>query len=208
MNPKLGGLLLFVVVIGSFASITVSADASVGVKEGDWMEYVVTVIGSYSYSKPVRLRVDIQEIDGLIVTCKLTTNLSDGTQDIETLPLLVGTEEGFFIAPANLESGDTFASITISGVEERTYVGVNRTVVSGTISGLEMSVVVLWDQTTGIMCEFQGVDEDYTMTLTADVTNLWESGFSELPNTPRNIVYVLIFVVAVLLVWFFVVRRR
>jgi hypothetical protein len=208
MNPKLGVFLLFVVVLGNFASIAVTVDTSVGVQEGDWMEYVVTVTGSYPYSTPVRLRVDIQEVDGLTVTCKLTTNLSDGTQDIETLPFLVGTEEAFFIAPAHLESGDTFASITISGVDEKIYAGMNRTVVSGTIDGLEMPVVVFWDQTTGIMCEFEGFDDDYTMTLKADVTNLWEPEFSELPNPPFTMFYAVIFVAAILFVGFFVMRRR
>ena len=82
MNPKWGVLLLFVVVLGSFALVTVSADVSVGVNEGDWMEYVVTVTGSYPYATPVRLRVEIQEVDGLTVTCLLTTDLSDGSPSL------------------------------------------------------------------------------------------------------------------------------
>lgn len=122
---------------------TVRSDVSVGVKEGDWIEYQAVFTGTPPEGHEVTwARSDVVDVQGKVISLNITKEFADGTllNDTITLNLETGQLGDAFIIPANLNKGDTFldtyrGNMTISAVEARTYAGAARTVVSATTTG-------------------------------------------------------------------------
>ena len=218
MSRKLVLLTTWVIVlIGMLVPATVSAEISVGVKEGDWIEYKVTFTGTPPSPYPTWIKIEILSVQETTVTVNATMNMSDGTQDTDTMPVNIATGSGdlsLFIIPANMKSGDTFyleyyGNITISGVETRTYAGASRTVVYSTISQDGVTSTVYWDKSTGVLVEISQPQAEFTISAKADGTNMWEAQPFGLPIDP-TVFYVLIIVAiaGVAAVTLLVVRRR
>jgi len=211
MNRKLALLVTWViVVICIIVQVTVSAEISVGVKTGDWIEYNYDWTDTPPPPYPTWLKIEILSVQGTNVTFNGTQIGSDGTQ--ETVPWTVDLEAGQlgdgFIIPANLNNGDTFyeiavGNITISGIEERTYAGARRTVVYTTAFP-----DIYWDKATGVLVEASYSAAGYTMNIKANKTNMWQAEFW-LPIDP-TLFYVLIIVAIAIVatVAFFIIRRR
>jgi len=213
MNRRLSLLMLWVIVLIGMLLTTTVAEYFWGVKEGDWMEYKVTVTGTPPQKYQTELKIEILSVNGTTVTFNGTVNYSDGTQQIRTYT--VDLESGvpdLIIVPANLNTGDSFYSgdidvgpVTITGVEERTYAGARRTVVFANISAA--AAKLYWDRTTGVLVEINQWEVDYTMRTKASRTNMWQAQPSELFIEP-TVFYILIIVAIVVTVAFLVLRRR
>ena len=178
-------LLVFFLLLGSIS--IASAQLSVGVKNGDWIQYQVTFTGAPDPSHAiVAAKMEVLDVEGTTIKVNILSIYSNGTQvsTNSTLNLQTGQLIDNFIIPANLTKGDQFydsnvGNITIAGVEEKTYAGATRTVVNAT-SGDNTYV---WDQATGISVEGISVGSDYTMHSLANATNIWQSQIPELSTT-------------------------
>lgn len=187
------------------------AEISVGVKEGEWIEYQVAYTGTVPEEHDVTWgKIEIIDVQEKKINIKIAVRYSNGTQETvaSTLDLGTGQLGDAFIIPANLKIGDTFlekneGNITIIGVEERTCVGARRSVVHATTS----QTIFYWDQLTGVLVEAKSSFADYTMTTKAYKTNVWQAQIFGLdPNAFYALVIAVIAIVAT--VAFFVMRRR
>jgi hypothetical protein len=192
-------------VLAAFLAISFAA-VSVGVKKGDWIEYTVATTGTATQGHDVvSARIEITDVQGVLITVKIDSTDSSGEQDSDTVTL--NLENGHlgdqFIIPANLNVGETFldenlGNVTISGSEERVVAGAERTLLYAT----EEQRSVYWDKSTGILTEGQYSTAGFTMTTKLDQTNIWQ---------PDNTVYVLLAVALLLLglaLVVFAIRRR
>jgi hypothetical protein len=176
MDRKFGlAITLLIIFVGIGLSL---AEISVGVKKGDWIEYQAVFTGTPPPGHEVkRARTEVVDVQGKVISLNITTEFSDGTLLNETITLNLETGQlgDEFIIPANLNKGDVFSdkyqgNITISAVEERTYAGATRTV----LSAVTAESTYYWDKATGVLVE--GISElpDYTIHSIADKTNMWQ----------------------------------
>jgi len=160
-------------------STAVYAEIVVGVKDGDWIEYRVTGTGNIPAEHDVtEAKIEILGVDGKTIDIQIASKFSDGREETinSTLNLETGQIGDSFIIPANLSKGDTFleqteGTITISGVEEKTYAGAKRTMVYATTSITEFS----WDSSTGFLVEATSSYPDFTIITEAENTNIWQT---------------------------------
>ncbi len=208
MKRKLVLLMVCLAVLG--VSAVVSAEISVGVKQGDWIEYQVTTSGAVPEEHDVKWgKIEVLAVEGKEIDVKFTSRFSDGTEKIETstLNLETGIIGDAFIIPANLNAGDTFlkqgeGTITIGGVEERTYAGARRSVVYAAAS----QTMFYWDRSTGILVEATSSFPDFTLVTKVEKTNMWQPQIFGL-DPILFIVLVIVAVVAVLAI-FLILRMK
>jgi hypothetical protein len=107
----LAGILFSVLLIASpaFASV----QPSVGVKEGDWIEYNISVSGTGTPppTHNVRwMRMEVLPVQGAAFSVNLTARYANGTlgSAIWKFNFTEGNLEGWIIIPSNLAPGDTF----------------------------------------------------------------------------------------------------
>lgn len=206
-------LLMFclTIFIGILVPGTVSAEISVGVKEGDWIEYHVTYTRTVPEEHDVTWgKIEIIDVQGKKIDIKIAVEYSNGTQETvtSTLDLETGQLGDGFIIPANLSSGDTFlekneGKITIIGIEKRTCIGARRSVVHAATS----QTMFCWDKLTGVLVEATSTFIDYTMFTKAYKTNMWQA---QIFGVDPTIFYALtIAVIAIVAtVAFFMMRKR
>lgn len=189
----------------------VFAEISVGVKEGDWIEYQVTYSGTVPEEHDVTWgKFEIIGVQAKKIDIKIVVKYSDGAQETvtSTLDLETGQLGDAFIIPANLDSGDTFLEkneghITINGIERRICVGAKRSVVYANTS----QTMFYWDRLTGVLVEATSSTTDYTLITKAYKTNMWQPQIFGLDPT---IFYVLIILAMAIIatVVFFVMRGK
>jgi len=211
MDRKLAPAIALLIVLTVSAPVVVSAEISVGVKQGDWIEYQVAFTGTPDSGHDVTwARMEVVSVQGKNITLAIAAKLSNGTWLNETVSLNLETGQlgDDFIIPANLNSGDTFfdkwqGNITVSGVEERTYAGATRTIVSGTT----LQTTYYWDKATGVLVEGTSSYADFAMYTKVDKTNMWQAQIFGLEPT---VFYALAIAVTAILVViaFFVMRRK
>jgi hypothetical protein len=209
---KLAIALLIILLISNMLHMTVFTMVSVGVKEGDWIEYQAVLTGSPPKGHEVtRARSEVVDVRGTVITLNVTTEFVDGAllNELITLNLETGQLGDAFIIPANLDQGDTFedehhGNITVSGVEEKSYAGASRLVVSATTAGS----TYYWDKTTGVLVE--GVSEfpDYSIHSLAVKTNMWESETATREDTIQYALLAAAFAVSVALIATMQFRRK
>ena len=172
-------MICFAVLVGVHFSAVASAEIVVGVKPGDWIEYNVDFTGDIIAQHDVTwARIEVLGVEGKTIDIKVTSIFSDGREETENLTLNLETGQlgDSFIIPANLDKGNTFSehyegTITISGVEEKSYMGANRKVVYATTS----QTTFYWDQSTGFLVGATSDYTDFTMTTKAEKTNMWQT---------------------------------
>jgi len=202
-------MICLAVLVGMLFSAVVSAEIVVGVKQGDWIEYHVTVTGNVPEEHNVNWgKIEIIAVEGKKIDIKITSRYSDGREETatSTLNLETGQIGDAFIIPANLDNGDTFleqheGTITISGVEERTYAGATRSVVYASTS----QTMFYWDRSTGFLVEATSSYPDFTMTTKAEKTNMWQTQIFGIDP----IVFIVLIVLAVVAVSaiFLIIRK-
>jgi hypothetical protein len=216
--------MLFLSIFVLFTPV-VYAEQTVGVKEGDWMEYDITVtgVGSLPPSHDVRwMRMDVLSVDGTAFSVNVTVRYANGTMgsSVWEYNFTTGITGGWTIIPANLNVGDTFfdysppATVTVQGETQRTVLGATRTVTCGSDSLREIKE---WDKTTGIFIgsvevkqDFTNKDgwyfDDLTMTITATGTNMWGRQIFGLEQPVfalaiSGLVFVVVILVSALVIW-------
>jgi len=188
----LAGLMVCLLIFTLFISVCV--EQTVGIKEGDWMEYDIDVTGTGSLppTHDVRwMRLEILTVDGEAFSVNVAVRYANGTfgSSIWKFNFTEGNTGGWLIIPANLGLGDTFFDysktdrVTIQGEEQRTVLGATRVVTYG-------SDIIRhhkeWDKVTGVFIGSVEVAQNYTnengwyfdnltMTIKATDTNMWRS---------------------------------
>jgi hypothetical protein len=208
MKTKIYTFALFVIIF--FLISAASAQPSVGVKAGDWIEYQVTYTGNVSPDHAVKAaKMEVTHVSGPVIQVNITSTYANDTKETttSTLNLQTGDLIDDFIIPANLKTGDQFldsrvGNITITSTMQRVYAGATRTVVSAT----SLDNIYVWDQATGISVEGISEGADYSMHSLATATNIWSA-----PTLDPVIVYTLIVLVVIIIaavVVLLVMRRK
>ena len=187
MNRKLRLTLLTLLVLLSALSAIVSAEISVGVKKGDWIEYNVSFTGEPpTEHDAVWARMEVESVEGKRVNASFTSQLSNGSMVdlVEDLDFASGRLIDMFIIPGNLDAGDQFydnlvGNVTIDRVEVRMYVGASRSVVHG----VAMQTDWYWDKFSGVIVEARTSSSMYTLDTKATNTNLWSPQIFGLDST-------------------------
>lgn len=171
-----------------FSLILIPAGSAANeVKEGDWIKYDFTISGAPSgTSLPDWIKVEFLSVTGTKVTMRVTTHMSDGTEDTDTMTLDVATGSGGeslsgVVIPANQKKGDSveitsYGTVTIDGESTRIYAGASRTVVYASVSQYGTELTYYWDKQTGVMVEVSGTSAGMTLSAKATGTNMWEAG--------------------------------
>ena len=180
------------------------AEPSVGLKEGDWIEYTFSLTGPPldQLRNLTWYRMEILEVDGPSFQVNKTALSVNGflSSSVWSFNFVEGEVWGWVIIPANLSSGDTFfdasksANITIEGEVEKTLLGASRTVTFGNDPG---RVFREWDKATGVYVNAVEHTSNYTVVTNATATNMWASSSSQ---QNRQALYILFAVVIILLV--------
>jgi hypothetical protein len=196
--------LISLIVFSPFFAVS-SANISVGVKRGDWIEYQVAEKGNPTPDYNITwARMNITDVNGLKITIDVQTVYANGTIYLEPqihLDLAKGAiGDGFFI-PANFNVGDQFYSeyqgnITISSIRQLEAGGSQRTVVSATSN----PTTYYWDKQTGILISATTNFPNFTLLTIASQTNLWRPQILGLDSTLFYIIIILIVVLAALVV--------
>ena len=180
MNKGKGAVTVFLlsVMVAGIIPHGALAAISVGVKEGDWIDYEVHYIGTPSAGHDVVwARMEILKVNGTNITVKITAESANGTKDTSTstLNLETGHIADEFIIPANLDVGSSFIDdnrgvVTITGTSDRYVAGIRRTVIYTTFP----ETTTYWDKATGVTVEGHAVLGNFTMITTAVETNMWQ----------------------------------
>ena len=189
----------------------VSAQLTVGVKKGDWIEYQVTFTGTPSPDHSITsARMEVQNVQGMAIQVNIVSTYENGTKvsTNSTLNLQTGQLIDNFIIPANLNTGDQFydsnvGNITISNTEQHTYAGATRTVVSAS----SLNNTYIWDQATGISVEGTSTGSDYTMHSLATSTNIWQAQ-SNVVTIDSAILYAIIVIVMIIIAVIIIITMR
>jgi hypothetical protein len=180
MTRKIASYIICLTILfGAIFSELALADVSVGVNEGDFIGYQVTYSGDVPPQHDVNwAKIEVISIQDKKIDVAITSRYSDGQEETvtATLNLETGQIGDCFIIPANLDKGDTFleqteGTITISDVEEKTYAGAKRTVVTASTS----HTTFYWDKSTGFLFEATSSYPDFNLTTKAEKTNIWQT---------------------------------
>jgi len=213
-------LACMMVSVSIFASpVIVYGEASVGVKEGDWIEYNVSMagVGSMPPTHDVRwFRIEVlPPVEDSAFSVNLTSRYANGTvgSAIWSFNFTEGNVEGWIIIPANLSAGDTFydyslhtgvpVNVTIQSEEQKNVFGATRIVTYGQ----DVLRHKEWDKATGVFIGtteyYKNVTtrtgwhiEDLTVTVTAAATNMWSPDL--IMGLKPSVFYALVTVVAAL----------
>ncbi len=159
---------------------TASGEVSVGIKEGDWIEYQVFPAGHSSEGHNVTwARLEILGVEGTEISVNITTRSSNGTfaSSVANFNPAQGRVGIWFIIPANLNPGDSFfdatmgRNVTIEGSQERIIAGETRTVTYAATTDR----IKRWDKATGVFVETIDVTPNETLYAIAEKTNMWSA---------------------------------
>ena len=226
-------MLVSLIISVSIMSSSVRAydEPLVGVKEGDFVEYNISVTGTGTSppSHDVRwMRIDVLPVYGVVFSVNVTAQYANGTigSEVWGFNFSAGNVGGWIIIPSNLSAGEAFydfsihnhnpVNVTIQGQEQKTVLGATRTVTYANDSFRHKE----WDMTTGV---FVGSSETYrnitnkdgwyiddlTVTVDAVATNLWETdAFTSGETMFYPLVIVVVLVAAFLSLVIGVARRK
>jgi hypothetical protein len=199
-----------------------SANSSVGVKKGDWIEYQVTVTGTPPPRYNVTWgRIDVTSVQGEDIGLYIQTRFLNGSLLLENITVNLSTNPGdSFVVHSKLNSGDEFynpyiGNITITSVEQRTVLGSERTLVSSTTE----FTTYYWDKQTGILVQATttlpagidtgfGISEGFTAYTKTVGTNMWQPMIFGLNSTLFYALTIAAVVAIVAIVAFLVWRKR
>ena len=156
-------------------------EPSVGVQEGDWIEYDVNITGNPPavHRNVIWMRIDVLQVQGTAFPANLTVRYSNGTLDssIWKFNFTEGNTEGWVIIPSGLGSGDTFFDdfsktdkhITIQSQEQEKVLGATRTVTFANDTYRDKQ----WDKDTGVFIGSSEIFRNWSAYVTAVDTNMW-----------------------------------
>ncbi len=173
-----------------------SSDLCVGVKEGDWIEYDITIEGTGTAppTHDVRwMRIEVLAVDEAAFSVNLTARYANCTlgSAVWKYNFTEGNVGGWTIIPANLSPGETFydfsihnnkpVNVTIQREEQKILLGATRTVTYGNDS---IRHIKEWDKATGFFVGSSEVIQnvtnkdgwyidDLTVSTKAVATNMW-----------------------------------
>ncbi|MCW4001475.1 MAG: hypothetical protein NWE93_14680 [Candidatus Bathyarchaeota archaeon] len=163
---------------------------AVGVKEGDWIEYSLSMRGP-----PLDVernltwyRMEILSVEGAVLEVNKTALSVNGTfsSSVWSFNLAEGLTFGWVIIPAGLGMGDVFfdasksANVTVEGETQRTLLGVSRTVTYASDPG---RLYREWDKATGVYVYSLENTTSYTVQANLVATNLWSLPSQEQTQT-------------------------
>jgi hypothetical protein len=163
-----------------FAANFAEAKTSVGVKEGDWIEYTVNTTGTPPREFAVTwAKMEILNVQDTTVRTNVTVKTLEGNLKnvIMTFNLEKGQVGAWFIIPAGLNTGDCFwdaslgRNVTVEGEEQLTFGGATRTITNATTP----QRLKYWDKATGIFIQCIDVFDNYSINATAVRTNMWDT---------------------------------
>jgi hypothetical protein len=163
-----------------------SADYSVGVKGGDWIEYNVSYTGTPTGGHDVTwARMDILAVSGNEISISIISRFEDGTTETtsSTLNLATGHLIDDFIIPADLTVGSSFpdenyGTVNITDAQTQPYAGANRMVLYAS----EGNNSYVWDQKTGVSVEGTTETDTYRIHTLVSATNMWQPAVSPAPR--------------------------
>ena len=205
-------------------------EPSVGVREGDWIEYDISVtgIGVPPPTHDVRwMRMEILPVQGAAFSVNLTSRYANGTigSAVWKFNFTEGNVGGWMIIPSNLGPGETFfdsslhnqkpVNVTIQRQEQITVLGASRTITYGNDSFRHKE----WDKATGVFVASSEVIknvtnrdgwyiEDLTVNIRAITTNMWSPQLLGLNQTLFNALAAAIIVPALLILSSVIVVAR
>jgi hypothetical protein len=191
--------IIFTAVLLPFLISSVYAQISVGLKEGDWVEYTGTYTGNPPDRYSESARIEILTIQGTLITVEINTIRLNGTHTsrTETFDLETGAPD-FLIIPANLGPSDEIyheelGNATIERVENYNFHGTTRELVYANVANIDFK----WDRTTGIVIEIVQITETFTQTLQGVDTNIVQA---QLLGLDPLLLYGIIIAVAIIIV--------
>ncbi len=225
-------LVSIAVTFSIIIEMTVAREApSVGVAEGDWIEYDISITGTGTPppTHDVRwMRMDVLSVQGSAFSVNLTARYANGTMGsaVWKFNFTEGNVGGWMIIPSGIEPGDTFydssihnrkpVNVTIQRQEQRTVLGATRTITYGNDSLRHKE----WDKATGVFVGSSEVlknvtnkdgwyIEDLTVTIQVIATNMWRPQILGLDQTVfYPLVTVSVVVATVILTPLIVVAQR
>ena len=194
----------------SISVFSVFAPVSVGVKEGDWVEYTAAYTGNPPDTYPETARIEVETIQGTTITVEIERSLLNGTptSHSETFDLENGAPN-LIIIPANLGEDDEvhhedLGTFALEGVEDYRFKGTTRDLVYAYVLNTEFS----WDRRTGILVEAIQTTDTFTQTLSAVNTNIVQPQASDVdPLLIYGIIIAAIIIIIVVVV-LLVLRRK
>ena len=187
----------------------------IGVKEGDWIEYTVSITGPTS--APAHnitwFRIEILTIEEAAFKANVSVRNVNGTLSSSDwkFNFTEGQVEGWVIIPANLGVGYSFydsskpANITIMGEEQKNVAGATRTITHASDS---IRPIKEWDKATGVYTYSVEHPKNFTVISQAIATNIWSPQSKGLNLTAFNALVAISIVSAVLVAFGLVVTRR
>ncbi len=156
-------------------------EPSIGVKEGNWMEYNVKITGNPPavHRNVTWMRIDVLSVQGDAFPVNLTVRYANGTMtsSIWKFNFTAGNVGGWIIIPANLGPEESFydafskadKNIAILGQEQKTILGANRALTYANDSYRNK----VWDKTTGVFVQSTEIFRNWSSYVTAINTNMW-----------------------------------
>jgi uncharacterized membrane protein YozB (DUF420 family) len=179
----LTALILACLAVSVIVALPVKAiiEPSVGVKEGDWIEYNVNITGNPPavHRNVTSMRLEVLQVAETAFSANVTVRYANGTSDnsIWQFNFTEGNTGGWIIIPANLSPGDAFydayskadKNITIQNQEQKTVLGASRIVTYGNDSYRQKQ----WDKATGVFVGSSEVFKNWSAYVIIAATNLW-----------------------------------
>jgi alpha-tubulin suppressor-like RCC1 family protein len=197
------------------ANFVVVEAGNVGVRAGDWIKVDYEITGwPAEQPRPEWLKLEFLNLEGTTASMRVTMGMSDGTEQSDTAPALIGEGGGEalglagFVIPPNLTTGDSIyitghGDVTIDGETTGTYAGASRTAIHASFSESGVQLTYYWDKETGVMLEASSTFGDVTATGRVTETNMWEPRTEGMPWWP----WIVVGLAVVGLVIFFMRRR-
>jgi hypothetical protein len=164
---------------------------SVGVKQGDWMEYNINITGTPPpvHKGVVWMRIEILQVEGTAFPVNLTLRFANGTvsSSIWRFNFTEGNLGGWIIIPSSLGPGDTFfdnfsktdKNIAIQSQEQKTVLGAIRTVTYANDTYRHKE----WDKNTGVFVGSSEIFRNWSANVNIVATNLWSPQILGLSQT-------------------------
>ena len=190
--------------------LTVNAQISVGLKEGDWVEYRGSYTGNPPDDYPKNLRIEVQSIQGTNLTVKITQEQLSGKEQTitETISLENGAPDAIII-PANLDEGDLvnnedLGAFLIEEIIDYNYEGVTREAVYANVAWVDFT----WDRTTGVLIEAEQEEDTWTQRLIAVDTNIVPSQSIALDSTITYVIALGVVVIIIIVIIIILKRKK
>lgn len=208
--------LLFSVIflVGVFSSTIVLAQLSVGITEGDWIEYATSYTGNIHGTYYIEwTRFEVTSVQGTSIKANFTTADLDGRTTISGQYWDFETgHTNLFVISAGLDIGDhfyhaNFGSIPLTENKYVTYADAKRTVVFSSFENFEC----YWDKNTGVLVQMIHSEDNITSTMLAIKTNMWQPQIQpQIFGLDSTIFYALIIILLAIIaiVTVFLLKRR